>query len=94
MDERYQLFAHDIPAIYAQHVRGLCIDDFSLEWGPVKQPFFTHGIMIDRFENIRIENFQGMGAPGSNANFPIAISNGKIYSIDAPKKWIKMENVK
>lgn len=94
LDERYQLFAHDIPAFYAQYVENLNIYDFHLEWEQVSQPFFTHGIEIDHFRDVRIRDFRGTGALGHANSYPIVIRNGEQYQIDAPKKWLHKENVK
>jgi hypothetical protein len=46
---------HDIPAFYAQYVKNLQIDNFSLEWDTIPYLFFTHGIKINYFESIEYE---------------------------------------
>jgi hypothetical protein len=39
-----QLFEHDIPGLYAQYVKGLVIEDFSLDWDDNLPSFFTNAI--------------------------------------------------
>ncbi len=94
LDERYQLFAHDIPAFYAQYVQGLTIEDFRLDWQSVPQSFFTHGIEIDHFHDLRIRDFRGSGAPSHAGSYPIVIRNGEHYFINAPSDWIFKQDVK
>jgi len=58
-----QLFAHDIPGIYAQWVEGLSINDFSLQWGENLPPFFTHALECVDVNNLFIGNFEGDANP-------------------------------
>jgi len=77
LDPKLQLFSHDIPGFYAQHVRGLHLRDFDLSWGEVKHPFFTHGIEIGDFEGVTIDNFHGDAAPCSPKAHSIYVHDGK-----------------
>ena len=83
LDEKLQLFSHDIPGIYAQYVNNLRIQDFDLAWGPVTAPFFTHGIEVNNFDGLTIDRFKGSGAPGSLTSRPIVIRNGRGADIRA-----------
>jgi polygalacturonase len=94
LDQKLQLFSHDIPGLYAQYVKNLRIEDFGLTWDSVKHPFFTHGIEINNFEGIRIDNFEGTAAPNNAKAFPIVIRNGKRFDIEAGKQSIFKMNVK
>jgi polygalacturonase len=60
-----QIFEHDIPGIYAQHVHGLEIKEFKLSWGNDLPAFFTHGIECVNVNNLVIEDFVGGANPNS-----------------------------
>ncbi|HMK38573.1 MAG TPA: glycosyl hydrolase family 28 protein [Bacteroidota bacterium] len=77
LDPGLQLFAHDIPGLYAQYVRNLRIRDFDLSWDRVKQPFFTDGLDIREFDGVSIEGFRGTGSPARKDAFPVSLINGK-----------------
>ena len=81
LEPRFQLFAHDIPAIYAQYIKNLSIDGFDLNWDPVTTPFFTHGIEIDQFEQVYINNFNGAPAPNNKNAAVIRLKNGQDFKI-------------
>lgn len=61
-----QLFEHDIPGLYAQHVNGLSIRNFNLQWGRDLPSFFTHGIQCEEVSDLFIDAFNG----GPNPNAP------------------------
>lgn len=60
-----QVFAHNIPGLYVQHVEGLSVRDFQLEWGGGLPDFFTHGIECRQVQGLDIRNFRGMPNPGA-----------------------------
>lgn len=60
-----QIFEHDIPGIYAQHVNGLEIEDFKLTWGNDLPAFFTHGVECVNVNNLVINDFSGGANPNS-----------------------------
>jgi len=63
-----QIFEHDIPGIYAQHVSRLDIRNFNLSWGTDLPSFFTHGIECKEVTDLLIDGFTGTAnpnAPGS-----------------------------
>jgi hypothetical protein len=94
LDPKLQLFSHDIPGFYAQHVRNLRIRDFDLTWDPVKQPFFTHGLDIREFDGVSIDGFRGTGAPGNRDAFPVFLQNGKGLNSRQPEASMHRENVR
>jgi polygalacturonase len=94
LDPKLQLFSHDVPGLYAGWVRNLRIRDFSLTWETSPQPFFTHGIEIENFEKIRIDNFSGTAAPGAAQSSPIVIRNGTRFVVDRESRSIRKENVR
>lgn len=81
LDPKLQLFSHDIPAFYAEQVRNMEIHDFDLRWEEVREPFFTYGIEVQKFENVIIDGFRGDGAP-SRGNAPaILLKDGHQYRV-------------
>ena len=70
------IFKHDIPGFYAQYVKGLTVSGFELNWGKGLQPFFTNGIEINHFEDIRIEDMKGSPAFELKDLFGIHLSDG------------------
>jgi polygalacturonase len=82
LDPKLQLFAHDIPGLYAQCVRNLRIEDFDLTWEAMQFPFFTHGIEIRNFDGVKILSYSGSGALGNPKAYPIALYDGRGYQIE------------
>ncbi|KAF2509287.1 hypothetical protein EYY60_12960 [Flavobacterium zhairuonense] len=95
LDEKQQLFQRDIPGIYGQYVDGLTIEDFKLIWTKTRMPYFTNGIEINNFRDVRIINFKGIGSPINKNAVPILLENGTKTNLDLDKKMVvKMVNVK
>lgn len=94
LDSRYQLFSHDIPGIYAQYVKNLRIRDVDLTWDAIRQPFFTHGVEVEHFNDLRIQNFSGTAAPGNQKASSIALREGKGYRIEGTVGSVSKEKVK
>ena len=93
LDQKLQLFSHDIPGLYAQYVRDFRIRDVEVSWDPVKQPFFTHGLEIREFDGASIDGFRGRGAPGNTHAFRVVLSNGKRLEGRLPEGPVHLENV-
>ena len=93
LESRLQLFAHDIPALYATHVRSLRIRNLDLRWDDVKASFFTHGIDVENFEGLHISGFDGTGAPKNRAGYPVALRNGRGCDVRLPRASVSRENV-
>lgn len=94
LEPRLQLFSHDIPGVYAEHVRNLRISDFDLSWDAVKESFFTHGIEVNHFGGLVIRSFHGTAAPSSVGGYPIVVRDGTGCTLDVPAGSILQENVK
>ncbi|HLF32809.1 MAG TPA: glycosyl hydrolase family 28 protein [Cyclobacteriaceae bacterium] len=77
-----QIFARDIPGFYAQHIDGLDIENFSLTWTGTQMPYFTHGIEVNNFRNLRIRHFEGTGSPINPAAYPVWLENGENADIE------------
>jgi polygalacturonase len=72
VDPKDALFAHDIPGLFAQYVKGLTITDFKLTWdADITQPYFSNGIEVEHVKDLTIHNFIGKGAPGDPGAAPV-----------------------
>ncbi|MDI1304274.1 MAG: glycosyl hydrolase family 28 protein [bacterium] len=95
LDEKQQLFQRDIPGIYGQYVDNLTIEDFKLTWTGTRMPYFTNGIEINNFNDVRIANFKGSGSPINKMAVPVLLENGTNTDLVLNKKIIaKKINVK
>jgi hypothetical protein len=70
-----QIFEHDIPGIYAQHVNNLAIRDFNLSWNNDLPNFFTHGIECKDVTDLLITDFVGTGNPNAPGSEKIKLVN-------------------
>ncbi len=75
-----QLFEHDIPGLYAQHVNKLVIRDFDLTWGPDLPSFFTNGIECLNVNELSIDNYTGNGNPGSTRSQKLKLTNTEVQT--------------
>lgn len=73
-----QLFEHDIPGLYAQHVHKLNIRDFNLEWEQGLPSFFSHGMEFLNVTDLYIDNFTGTGNPASPESEKMHLTNTKM----------------
>jgi hypothetical protein len=89
LDRENSLFSHDIPGLYAQNIRNLVINDFSLEWENIPFEWFTNGIEVNNFRTLRINDFEGKGAPGNNAAVPVFLNDGRDFGGNVPSEKIK-----
>ncbi|KQS36788.1 glycoside hydrolase family 28 protein [Pedobacter sp. Leaf194] len=93
-DPEKQIFAHDIPGLYAQKVEGLKIKDFKLEW-PLSMPaFFTNAIVVNDFKNLSITDFNGKASPSNTMLKAISLKNGEGFFTDLNSKVVIKNNVK
>lgn len=72
----YAIFSHDIPGLYAQHVKHLTVSQFELNWGTGLPQFFTNAIDINYFEDILLEGINANPAPASKGLSCIMLRNG------------------
>lgn len=87
LDPKFGLFARDIPGLLAEHVNGLTVDNFKLNWVGAKASFLSNGLEVNHFTNLRIREFQGTGAPGHAQAQPILLQDGTGATVDGkPKK--------
>lgn len=81
LDPSKQLFSHDIPGIYAQHVKNLRLKNIDLYWEPVQADFFTHGIEVANFESLIIDSYHGDASPNNPNAAAVCLRNGKGYHV-------------
>lgn len=76
-EDRYTLFAHDIPALYAGHVENMRVKDFEVAWDEGFPDFFTQGIMCEAFQGLHVEGFRGRQARPGQGVAAIALLEGR-----------------
>jgi hypothetical protein len=65
-----------------------------LIWTNPRMPFLTNGIEVNNFKNLRIDHFQGTGAPNNPNAFPVKVENGEGFTTDLSKALISSVKVK
>ena len=94
LDPTLQLFAHDIPGIYAQYVQDLRLRDVTVRWGStVKQPFFTYALQVEHFDGLDIDGFHGEAAPGHPNAAPISLRYGKRTALNVGAMRVEQLNM-
>jgi polygalacturonase len=73
----YAIFKHDIPGLIAQYVNHLTISGFELNWGDDLPSFFTHGVEIDHFNYLILDDIKADPAPSSVELSAIKLSYGQ-----------------
>ncbi len=77
-DPKQSLFKHDIPALYARHVKGLTVRGLDLRWDGSLPDYFTHAIDCESFEDVTISDMRGGAAPNAAAGLAaIRLRDGK-----------------
>lgn len=66
---------------------------YKLEWTGTRMPYFTNGIEVNNFTNLRIRNFKGSASPINKTASAILLQNGTITDIDL-QIGLRKENVK
>jgi polygalacturonase len=83
LDEHQQLFQSDIPGLLAHDINGLAINGFKLTWdSTITQPYFTNGIAVDNFKDLKIVGFEGSSSPSNKGAAVISLKNGDGAKID------------
>ncbi|MEK0313236.1 glycoside hydrolase family 28 protein [Cohnella sp. 56] len=59
LDGELNVFGHDIPALYAKHVKRLKLRGFELEWADGMPDYCRSGIEIEAFAELEIDGFRG-----------------------------------
>ena len=76
LDPQYGLFARDIPGLLAEHVQGLTIRDFTLNWVNAQAMFLSNGIEVNQSSGVKITGFTGTGAPTNRRARPVQLGLG------------------
>lgn len=88
--EKNQLFAHDIPGLFAQYVKAFTVKDVKLVWdSTITAAYFTNGIVAEHFSDFRLTDFNGKAAPGNPAAPAVVISSGTGFTTTSNKNQIK-----
>ncbi|OGX90999.1 glycoside hydrolase family 28 protein [Hymenobacter coccineus] len=94
-DPKVGLFARDIPGLLAEHVDGLRIQNFTLNWVNPHAAFLTNGIEVNHFNNLLISNFRGTGAPTSPKAHPVVLTDGTGAALpDAARGMVQRTGVR
>ncbi len=91
LDPRLQIFAHDIPGLYAGYVSNLRLRDFAIRWEGQMPAFFSDGIEVEHFRDVSIEGFSGVASPANPRAYPILLRQGKGIKTDAPQRSMHLE---
>ena len=76
--ENEQLFAHDIPAIYARFVHGLSLRDVKVEWNQsISQTYFTHAFEAENCPDVKLVSFEGKASPSNSGLKAVKIQTVK-----------------
>jgi hypothetical protein len=94
LEEKEQLFSHDIAGLHAQHVKNFRIRDFRLSWDSVKAPFFSHGLDIADFEGVVVNGFTGSAAPCNPKASPILLHDGRDAELRVGKVAVVKQRVR
>ena len=93
LNEHEQLFASDIPGLLAHKVDGLTLNDFKLTWdSSITQLYFTNGIEVNNFSNLKIVDFRGTASPSNKNIAAILLKNGNGALINS-KAYVSKQDV-
>jgi polygalacturonase len=72
-----QLFASDIPGLYAQFINGLNITNFTLTWDKnMTEPYFTEAIKVKSFNKLKLKECALTAAPAYKKDSIVNLENG------------------
>ena len=80
-DNKYSLFAHDIPAFYAKNVEGLTISDYTLDSDKGLPDYCTNAIFCEDFSDVTITGFKGSPLSQNPEYSTIHLENGENATI-------------
>ena len=70
-----KIFAHDLPGIYCYNFRNLVIRNSSVAFMDSMASYFTHALLLEKMQQVLVENFQGK--PAFPRYQPVEIKNSK-----------------
>ena len=77
---RYGIVKSDIPALFAKKVNGLSLRDVQVDWNGSTPAYFSDGLRVEDFQDLRIDSFSGRQAQMA-AGAAIFLQNGSGLSI-------------
>jgi len=80
-DNKYAVFKHDIPALYAKGVTGLRISQYDLDCDKDLPEFYTNAIFCEDFKDVRIDGFSGTKLNPGSDHAIILLQNGEDATI-------------
>lgn len=82
-DESLRVFKHDIPALYADHVKNLTVRDVVVERDPSLPDFVRNVLQIEDFEGLTIKGFDDRQLPlnGNSTHVAIFLRDGRRVTI-------------
>jgi len=89
--EKLQLFAHDIPGIYMQHVDKAWFNNVTVNWEQTQQPFFTHALEARHIGQLTLMYFSGMAAPAHASLKAVKLVNISRFITNMDKKMLVKE---
>ncbi len=87
--EKNGLFASDIPAIRASYVKDLRLEDVALQWTGTRMSYFTHGLLLQHFENVVVKDFSGAASPVNKTAHRVYAEAGSNFSMDNNRDVIR-----
>ncbi len=94
MDPKLNLFAHDIPGIYAQYVNDLRLRDVTVRWdSTITQSFFTRALQVEHFDGLDVDGFHGGAAPPAGNVAPIDLRDGRNATLNVGSIRVEQHNL-
>lgn len=88
-----EIFQRDIPGLLIQYAKNVSVSHFNLSWSGINQPYFTHGIEVNHFQNLQIRNFEGTASPVNKDAYRVYVKDGEQFFSDDSDKIFK-QNIK
>lgn len=76
-DKRFALFKHDIAGFYANNITRLRLQNFQLDWDKSLPAFFTHGVWLEKCNDVLLEHIKVSRAPNAPNGKPVELVNCK-----------------
>jgi hypothetical protein len=83
LDESLKIFRHDIPALYADHVKNLTVRHFDVDRDPALPDFVRNGLQIENFDGLKVDGFDDRSLPprGNGPGIAISLRDGRKVAI-------------
>jgi polygalacturonase len=82
-DPALQVFRHDIPALFASHVRNLTVRHYVVDRDPALPDFVRNGLQAEDFDGLTVDGFEHRQLPpeGSGPGIAVQLRNGRRVSL-------------